>query len=100
MAISQSICNSFKTELLGMATHQSSDTFKIALIKVGATGTYGAGTLNAGTPGTGTPTVSNLGTDEVAASATYSAGGSAIVTLASSLDTNTAIWSADTESAA
>lgn len=74
-----------------MATHINTDTYKIALIKTGHSGTYGAGTLNAGTPGTGSPTTSNLGTDECPASGTYSAGGIALTGFSVSLDTSTVI---------
>ena len=47
----------------------------MALVKVGHAGTYDTLVTAAGTPGTGAPTTSNLGTDEVAASGSYSAGG-------------------------
>jgi hypothetical protein len=91
MAITSAICNSFKQEVLAMTPHTAADTYKIALIKNGHSGTYGAGTLNAGTPGTGAPTTSNLGTDECPASGTYAAGGITLATFAVSLDTNTVI---------
>lgn len=58
----------------------SGDTFKILLIASGAAGniSYGQGTSNVGTPATGTPSQTNVGTDEVAASGAYSAGGQAL----------------------
>lgn len=57
------------------------DVFKIALIASALAGNvaYGTTQTNVGTPGTSTPTTANLGTDEQAASGTYSAGGLAIV---------------------
>lgn len=54
------------------------DTFNIALVKSSPSGTYDQNVTNVGTPGTGSPTTSNLGTDEVAASGTYAAGGQAL----------------------
>ena len=54
--------------------HGSGDTYKMALVKVGHTGTYDKLVTAAGTPGTGSPTTSNLGTDEVTGTG-YTAGG-------------------------
>src|SRR5580704_6178763 len=54
------------------------DVFKLLLIKSGAGGTYSGANSNVGTPGTGSPTATNVGTDEVAASGTYSSGGIAL----------------------
>jgi hypothetical protein len=54
------------------------DIFKILLINglAGNSGiAYGQSTSNVGTPATGTPSNTNVGTDEVAASGQYSAGG-------------------------
>ncbi len=88
MAITTAVANSFKSELLGMATHVSTDVFKIALIKVGATGTYGASVTNAGTPGSGSPTTANLGTDEVTGTG-YTSGGATLASLSATLQTAT-----------
>lgn len=55
--------------------HAAGDTYKMALVKVGHTGTYDKTFVGVGTPGTGAPSTTNLGTDEVAASGTYAAGG-------------------------
>jgi hypothetical protein len=90
MAITTSLCNSFKQEVLAMTPHTAADVYKIALIKVGATGTYNASTTSAGTPGTGAPSSSNLGTDEVTGTG-YTTGGATLATFTTSLDTNTAI---------
>jgi hypothetical protein len=51
----------------------SGDVFKIALIKVGFSGTYDNTLSNYGT-GAGTPTTGNIGTDEVSGTG-YTAGG-------------------------
>jgi hypothetical protein len=70
------------------------DVFKLALIKVGATGTYDKNVTNAGTPGTGSPTTSNLGTDEIAISGSYTpAGGPALTNVTPILSTDTACGS-------
>lgn len=105
MAITTAMANSFKQELLSMANHVSTDVFKIALIKAGHTGTYGALTSNAGTPGTGAPTTANLGTDESSGTG-YTAGGIALTGLSATLqgatgvlDFATATWPAATLSA-
>lgn len=63
MSVTSALCTSFKKELLS-GVHLSSDTYKILLLKVGATGTYDAAVTNVGTPGTGSPTTANVGTDE------------------------------------
>ena len=55
--------------------HLAANTYKMALVKSGHSGTYDKTFVQAGTPGTGAPTTSNLGTDETAASGTYAAGG-------------------------
>lgn len=86
------ICSTFKSELLAL-THNlaaAGDTLKMALIKVGPTGTYGAATTNAGTPGTGAPTTANLGTDEVTGTG-YVAGGAAMTNSGVSLSGTTGI---------
>lgn len=71
---------SFKGELpqaIHNFTITTGNVFKCAMMASALAGNiaYGAATTNAGTPGTGTPSQANLGTDEVAASGTYSAGG-------------------------
>jgi hypothetical protein len=73
MSITTAITNSFKLEVL-QGIHQAADTYKIALIKASATGTYGATTTNVGTPGTGEPAGNNLGTDEVTGTGYVSSG--------------------------
>jgi hypothetical protein len=90
MAITTAMANSYKQELLGMALHTSADVFKIALIKVGHTGTYSAATANAGTPGTGAPTTGNLGTDEVTGTG-YTAGGTTLSGLSATLQGTTGV---------
>lgn len=55
--------------------HAAADAYKMALVKVGHAGTYNNTFDGVGTPGSGSPTVTNLGTDEVAASGSYAAGG-------------------------
>lgn len=92
MTITTAVCNSFKQELLGMATHANTDTYKIVLIKGGHSGTYGKGTTAVGTPGSGAPSSSNLGTDAVAASGDYnSVNGMTLSGFGASLDTDTGI---------
>lgn len=70
------------------------DAFKLLLLKTGAT-PNGATQSNAGTPGTGASSVTNVGTDEVAASGTYSAGGSALTndTIVQTNPITSAAWS-------
>ena len=104
MANTTAICNTYKQEIL-QGLHLAANTYKIALIKVGAAGTYGAAVTNAGTPGTGSPTTANLGTDEVVGTG-YTAGGNTLAgfsaTLQSStgcLDFTTTSWSTATISA-
>lgn len=92
MAITTSMCSSFKQELLAMTPHTAADVYKLVLIKGGHAGTYGAATTNVGTPGTGTPSASNLGTDAVATSGSYSSvDGATLAGFAVSLDGITAI---------
>ncbi len=72
----------------------TSDVLKLCLLKSGVT-PNGATQSNAGIPGTGAQTVTNIGTDEVAASGTYSAGGNALTNTAP-IQTNpitSAAWS-------
>lgn len=103
MAITTAIANSYKSEILS-GVHLAADVYKIALIKVGATGTYGATTINVGTPGTGAPTLANLGTDEVVGTG-YTSGGAVLSgfsvsgTTTARLDFATPSWAAATISA-
>ena len=100
------MANSFKQELLGLATHVSTDVYKILLIKVGSTGTYGAATTGVGTPGSGAPVANtNVGTDEVTGTG-YTAGGATLTGLSATLqgttgvlDFATATWPTSTISA-
>jgi len=89
MAITTATTNSAKQEFLN-GIHLAANTYKIALIKTGHSGTYNKSTTGAGTPGTGAPTTANLGTDEVAASGTYAAGGVTLTGRTVSLATDTA----------
>lgn len=70
MAITTAVCNQFKADLLGMATHAAGNTYKLLLIKSGHAGTYGAGTISAGATvdGTGTPSTTVVGTDAISSS--------------------------------
>lgn len=77
MAISAStLCDSFKTEVLGMATHAATDTYKMALYTSSAT-------LSAAT-------TAYAASNEVS-SAGYTAGGVTLSGFSASLDTGTAI---------
>jgi hypothetical protein len=82
MAITAALCNSFKTELLGMATHVSTDVFKIALF------TSAAALSKA--------TAAYAATNEVVGTG-YTAGGATLAGFTASLDTDTAIldWTTD-----
>lgn len=87
--ITNAIATSFKLEIL-QGEHEASDTYKIALIKEGHVGTYGAATTNVGTPGTGTPSASNLGTDEVSGTG-YTTGGATLSGYAAG-SSGTTVW--------
>jgi hypothetical protein len=89
MAITTATCNQAKLDFIN-GVHLAAHVYKIAIIKTGHSGTYGKGTLAVGTPGTGAPTTSNLGTDEVAASGTYPAGGVTLTGRTAALSTDTA----------
>lgn len=103
MAITTAIASSYKSEVLS-GTHASGDVYKIALIKVGHAGTYGAAVTNAGTPGSGAPTTANLGTDEAAGTG-YTSGGATLAgfsvtgTTTARLDFTTPTWATSTISA-
>jgi hypothetical protein len=93
MAITTTLTNSAKMELLSGTHNFSSNTFKMALIKVGASGTYDKNVTNYGS-GSGSPTTANLGTDEFSGS-TYVAGGFTMsgVAVTQYGDTATISWS-------
>jgi hypothetical protein len=66
MAITTAMCNSFKGEILAEGHDLANDSLKVALIKSGESGTYGAATTN----------YSNITDNSDEASGTgYSAGG-------------------------
>lgn len=77
MAITTAMCNSFKQELLGGVHDLDTDTIKIALIKVGHSGTYGAATANY--------SVVTTASDE-AVGTNYTAGGQPLDSASISLD--------------
>ena len=104
MSNTTAMANSFNLEVLG-GTHVSADVYKIALIKVGASGSYGATQTNVGTPGSGTPSASNLGTDEVTGTG-YTSGGATLAGYSATetggvarLDFTTPTWPSSTISA-
>ena len=78
MALTTCMVNTAKGDFLA-GRNLAADAYKMALVKVGHTGVYDTLVTAAGTPGTGAPTTSNLGTDEVAASGSYVAGGFTMV---------------------
>ena len=82
MTITTSVCNSFKTELLGGIHDLDTDTIKIALIKVSETGTYNGSTTN----------YSNVtgNTDEVVGTG-YTTGGNTLTSPVISLSGTVAI---------
>lgn len=63
MALTTCMVNTAKAKFLA-GVFLASDTYKMALVKVGHAGTYDTLVTAAGTPGTGAPTTSNLGTDK------------------------------------
>ena len=83
MAITAAVTNSFKNELLGMATHVNTDVFKIALYTSTAT--------------LSKATTAYSATNEVGNSGTYAAGGQTLVGFTAALDTDTAMldWTTD-----
>jgi hypothetical protein len=82
MAITTAMCNSFKQELLGGVHDLDTDEIKLALIKVGAAGTYDATTTN----------YSDVtGNSDESVGTNYTAGGQALDGAAISLDSGTAI---------
>ncbi|MGZ4849804.1 MAG: hypothetical protein ACXV2C_00260 [Candidatus Bathyarchaeia archaeon] len=65
------------------------DVFKMALVKVGATGTYDGTVTNYGA-GSGAPTLANLGTDETSGTG-YTAGGTTLTNVIPSLSSTVGI---------
>lgn len=82
MAITAALCNSFKQEHMGMATHTSSDVYKIALYTSDAT-------INKST--------TIYSTTNEAVGAGYTAGGQILTGFSATLDGDTAIldWTTD-----
>jgi hypothetical protein len=89
MAITTAWTNQCKLDFIN-GVHLAAHVYKIAVIKTGHSGTYNKATLAAGTPGTGAPSTSNLGTDEIAASGSYPAGGIVLTGRTVALSTDTA----------
>ena len=82
MAITSAVCTSFKQELLGAVHDMDTHTLKLALIKSGMSGTYGAATAN----------YSDVtGNSDEATGTNYSAGGQNLDSAAISADGTTAI---------
>ena len=82
MAITTAMCSSFKQELLGGVHDLDTHTLKIALIKSGMSGTYGAATAN----------YSDVtGNSDEATGTNYSAGGQNLDGAAITLSGTTAI---------
>jgi len=52
-------------------------TYKMLLVKSGASGTYNNTLTNVGTPGSGTPSATNVGTDETTGTG-YTSGGATL----------------------
>lgn len=96
MALTTCMVNTAKANFLA-GIHLAGNTYKMALVKSGHAGTYDASVTAAGTPGTGAPTTSNLGTDEVAASGSYTAGGFTMTgyTAGASTTTSWIDWTTD-----
>jgi hypothetical protein len=73
------VCTSFKKEILE-GVHEATDVYKIALIKAGSSGSYGAGTLN----------YSELSSNEVSNGNGYSTGGATLSGFATGITGTTA----------
>lgn len=94
---STQLSEKFKTDVLNGAVNfagVSPKTYKMLLIKPGATGVYDQTLLNVGTPGTGTPSPTNVGTDEASGTG-YTSGGFTMTGVSVSLAGSTGIvdWS-------
>ena len=82
MGITTAMCTSFKSEVLGGTHDLDTHTLKLALIKSGESGTYGAATAN----------YSDVtGNSDEASGTNYSAGGQNLDSAAISVDGTTAI---------
>ena len=82
MGITTAMCTSFKSEVLGGIHDLDTHTLKLALIKSGESGTYGAATAN----------YSDVtGNSDEASGTNYSAGGQNLDSAAISVDGTTAI---------
>lgn len=82
MAITTAMCTSFKQELLGAVHDMDTHTLKLALIKSGMSGTYGAATAN----------YSDVtGNSDEASGTNYTAGGQNLDSAAITADGTTAI---------
>lgn len=73
MGIQTALCNTFKKELLEGTHTFGTDTFKLALIKSGESGTYGASTTNYSDVTGNSDEISNTGN--------YSAGGATLTSV-------------------
>ena len=81
MAITTAMCTSFKQELLGAVHDMDTHTLKLALIKNGMSGTYGAATTN----------YSDVtGNSDEATGTNYSAGGNNLDSAAIAVSSTTA----------
>lgn len=88
MAITTAMCSSFKQELLGGVHDLDTHTLKVALIKTGMSGTYGAATTN----------YSDVtGNSDEATGTNYTAGGQNLDSGTITLDGTTAIVDFDDE---
>ena len=82
MGITTAMCTSFKSEVLGGTHDLDTHTLKLALIKSGESGTYGAATTN----------YSDVtGNSDEASGTNYTAGGQNLDSAAISVDGTTAI---------
>ena len=82
MGITTAMCTSFKSEVLGGVHDLDTHTLKLALIKSGEAGTYGAATTN----------YSDVtGNSDEASGTNYSAGGQNLDSAAISIDGTTSI---------
>ena len=82
MGVTTAMCTSFKSELLGGTHDLDTNTIKLALIKSGESGTYGADTTN----------YSDVtGNSDEASGTNYSTGGNTLCSATISTDGTTAI---------
>ena len=82
MGVTTAMCTSFKSELLGGTHDLDTNTIKLALIKSGESGTYGAATTN----------YSDVtGNSDEASGTNYSTGGNTLGSATISTDGTTAI---------